>query len=78
MKNNMGPNTSPITLGRKSQITLFIIMGIVLLIGLGLYIAKSFVEKQNGTITVKSRAGKGTHFTVTFLVEQTKRRKKNE
>ena len=46
--------------------------------GLGLYIAKSFVEKQNGTITVKSRAGKGTHFTVTFLVEQTKRRRKNE
>ncbi|MEK7202205.1 MAG: ATP-binding protein [Patescibacteria group bacterium] len=44
--------------------------------GLGLYIVKSFVEKQNGTITVKSRAGKGTHFAVAFPLEQTKRSKK--
>ena len=44
--------------------------------GLGLYIVKSFVEKQNGTITVKSRVGKGTHFVVAFPLEQTKRSKK--
>jgi len=41
-----------------------------------LYIVKSFVEKQNGTITVKSRVGKGTHFIVAFPLEQTKRSKK--
>lgn len=34
--------------------------------GLGLFIAKSFVEKMNGTITVTSRLGKGTTFAVTF------------
>ncbi|MEK7535093.1 MAG: ATP-binding protein [Patescibacteria group bacterium] len=43
--------------------------------GLGLYIVKSFVEKQNGTITVKSRVGKGTHFAVAFSLEQAKRSK---
>lgn len=44
--------------------------------GLGLYIVKSFVEKQNGTITVKSRVGKGTHFAIAFPLEQAKRSKK--
>ncbi|KKU44029.1 MAG: PAS/PAC sensor hybrid histidine kinase [Berkelbacteria bacterium GW2011_GWA2_46_7] len=43
--------------------------------GLGLYIVRSFVEKQNGTITVKSRVGKGTHFAVAFSLERIKRRK---
>lgn len=38
--------------------------------GLGLYIVKSFVEKQRGTITVKSRVGKGTHFAVSFPLDQ--------
>ncbi len=44
--------------------------------GLGLYIVKSFIEKQNGTIAVKSRAGKGTHFVVAFSLEPTKRSNK--
>lgn len=34
--------------------------------GLGLFIVKSFVEKQGGTITVKSRPGRGSSFSVTF------------
>ena len=59
MKNNMGPNTSPITLGRKSQITLFIIMGIVLLIGLGLYIAI-----QTETLPLRQPASADTITTV--------------
>lgn len=33
--------------------------------GLGLYIVRSFIEKQGGMISVKSREGKGTVFTVT-------------
>ena len=43
--------------------------------GLGLYIVKSFVEKQNGTITVKSRAGKGSHFTIAFPLEPPRKSK---
>lgn len=35
-------------------------------VGLGLYIVKSFIEKQRGTITVQSRAGRGTTFSVSF------------
>lgn len=34
--------------------------------GLGLFIVRSFVEKQHGQINVKSRPGKGTTFTLTF------------
>ena len=37
-------------------------------VGLGLYIVKSFIEKQNGTITVKSRPNRGSVFAVTFPV----------
>ena len=36
-------------------------------IGIGLALAKSIVESQNGTISVRSKKGKGTEFTVTFL-----------
>lgn len=32
--------------------------------GLGLYIVKSTVEKLNGKISVKSKLGEGTHFTI--------------
>jgi PAS domain S-box-containing protein len=34
--------------------------------GLGLYIVKSFIEKQNGQISVKSRPKRGSTFAVTF------------
>lgn len=34
--------------------------------GLGLYIVKSFIEKQNGQITLKSRPKRGSTFAVTF------------
>lgn len=34
--------------------------------GLGLFIARSFVTRQGGSITVKSRPGKGTVFSVVF------------
>jgi len=34
--------------------------------GLGLFIVKSFVEKQKGSINVRSREGKGTSFEVSF------------
>jgi len=37
-------------------------------VGLGLYIVKSFIEKQGGVINVKSRAKKGSTFAVTFPV----------
>lgn len=37
-------------------------------VGLGLYIVKSFIEKQNGSITVKSRLKRGSVFAVTFPV----------
>jgi len=36
-------------------------------IGIGLALAKTIVESQNGLISVKSQKGKGTEFTVTFL-----------
>lgn len=36
-------------------------------IGIGLALAKTIVESQNGVISVKSQRGKGTEFTVTFL-----------
>ncbi|MFY9177910.1 MAG: HAMP domain-containing sensor histidine kinase [Caldicoprobacterales bacterium] len=36
-------------------------------IGIGLALAKTIVESQNGIISVKSQRGKGTEFTVTFL-----------
>jgi len=34
--------------------------------GLGLFIVKSFIEKQGGDITVKSKPNRGSTFTVTF------------
>ena len=37
-------------------------------VGLGLYIVKSFIEKQNGSITVKSKPNRGSTFVVTFPV----------
>lgn len=37
-------------------------------VGLGLYIVKSFIEKQNGSIAVKSRPRRGSTFAVTFPV----------
>jgi len=36
--------------------------------GLGLYIVKSAVEKLNGSITVKSKLGEGSEFTVLLPV----------
>lgn len=41
--------------------------------GLGLSIAKSFVDLMGGTIAVSSEQGKGSEFTVTLLFEKTAR-----
>ena len=38
-------------------------------IGIGLNLAKIIVESQEGTISARSKKGKGTEFTVTFLKE---------
>lgn len=38
--------------------------------GLGLAIVKQLVELQNGTITVKSKVGKGTCFELTFPIDK--------
>jgi signal transduction histidine kinase len=38
--------------------------------GLGLYMVKEAIENYNGTIKVKSDAGKGTTFTVTLPVAE--------
>lgn len=48
--------------------------------GIGLYIVKSFIEKQGGRITVTSRTNRGSLFSVFFPVwqEPKKRRKKGE
>lgn len=35
--------------------------------GIGLTLAKSIIEKENGIITVKSELKKGTAFVITFL-----------
>lgn len=45
--------------------------------GLGLSIAKSFVELMDGTITVDSEPGKGSEFIVTLLLEKTDRKNLN-
>ena len=37
-------------------------------IGLGLSLAKAIIEAHNGTITVDSELGKGTIFTLDFLI----------
>lgn len=42
--------------------------------GLGLFIVKSFVEKQSGKISVKSKLGRGTTFEVRFPALETKER----
>jgi len=39
--------------------------------GLGLYIAKTFIEKQNGKISLKSRPKRGSTFAVTFTTIMT-------
>ena len=38
-------------------------------IGLGLSLAKSIIEGQNGMLLVKSELNKGTTFTITFLTK---------
>ena len=38
-------------------------------IGLGLPLAKSIIEGQNGVISVQSEVGKGTLFTLSFLTD---------
>lgn len=43
--------------------------------GLGLSIAKSFVELMGGAIAVTSELGKGSEFTVTLLLQKTERKK---
>lgn len=40
--------------------------------GLGLFIVKGFVEKLGGEITVKSKLGKGTTFTITFPLRKSR------
>jgi signal transduction histidine kinase len=45
---------------------------------LGLYIVKSFIEKQGGTITVQSRVGRGSTFTVTFPALKTNKKTRKQ
>jgi PAS domain S-box-containing protein len=39
--------------------------------GLGLYIVKTFIEKNNGTVTLESEIGKGTMVTLKFPLQKT-------
>ncbi|HPI73705.1 MAG TPA: ATP-binding protein, partial [bacterium] len=34
--------------------------------GLGLYVCKEIVSRHQGTLTVQSRLGEGTHFTISL------------
>jgi two-component system nitrogen regulation sensor histidine kinase NtrY len=38
-------------------------------LGVGLYLAKNFLEMMNGEIKVESKVGKGTTFTVSLLTD---------
>ncbi len=44
-------------------------------LGLGLALTKRYVEMNNGSVTVKSRKGQGTTFTLRFMATETEKKK---